>query len=72
MISHYVNKTLVKGTQSKTRNGNYCFQVFNGVLIRAAIDAKLDPNNKKTNFAKPDIRVGFIPGGKRKGRNRIR
>ena len=46
-----------------------CFQVFNGVLMRTAQDLKLDQNDKKTNFAKPDIKVGFIPGGKEVDRN---
>ena len=41
-------------------------KVFNGVLLRAAQDAKLDQDDRKTKFAKPDIRVGFIPGGKTK------
>jgi len=31
--------------------------------MRTSQDAKLDQNDKNTNFAKPDIRVGFIPGG---------
>ena len=31
--------------------------------MRAAQDAKLDQDDMKTKFVKPDIRVGFIPGG---------
>ena len=38
-------------------------KVFNGVLLRAAQDAKLDQDDRKTKFIKPDIMVGFIPGG---------
>jgi len=38
-------------------------EVFNGLLLRTSKDAKLDENDKETSFAKPDIRVGFIPGG---------
>ena len=38
-------------------------EVFNGIIIRAARDAKLDIDKKTTQFVKPDIRVGFIPGG---------
>ena len=37
--------------------------------MRAAQDAKLDQDDRKTKFAKPDIRVGFIPGGNTKGKN---
>lgn len=38
-------------------------EVFNGVLMRAALEAKLDHDNRETQFVKPDIMVGFIPGG---------
>ena len=39
-------------------------QVFNGLLLRTSKDANLNENDKETIFLKPDIRVGFIPGGK--------
>ena len=32
--------------------------------MRAALEAKLDHDNRETRFVKPDIMVGFIPGGK--------
>ena len=38
-------------------------EVFNGVTIRAARDASLDVDDKATEFVRPGIRVGFIPGG---------
>jgi len=38
-------------------------EIFNGVLLRTARDIKLDQDDKDTNFSKPDMRVGFIPGG---------
>ena len=38
-------------------------QVFNGLLLRAAQEAKLDSDDRNTKFVAPDIRVGFIPGG---------
>jgi len=38
-------------------------EVFNGVTIRAAREANLDVNDKTTQFIRPTIRVGFIPGG---------
>ena len=37
--------------------------------MRAAQDAKLDQDDRKTKFAKPDIRVGFIPGGNARDTN---
>ena len=39
-------------------------QVFNGVLLRAAADAGLDPNSGQ--IISPRLRVGFIPGGQSK------
>jgi len=38
-------------------------EVFNGLLIRAARDAKQDIDDKTTKFVKPGVRVGFIPAG---------
>lgn len=38
-------------------------EVFNGLLLRTSKDANLNENDKETIFLKPDIRVGFIPGG---------
>jgi len=38
-------------------------EVFNGILLRTCQDANQDKNDQNTNFAKPAIRVGFIPGG---------
>jgi len=38
-------------------------EVFNGVLLRAASDAKVESDDKDAKFVPPDIMVGFIPGG---------
>ena len=38
-------------------------QVFNGVLLRAAHDAKVESDDKDAKFVPPDMMVGFIPGG---------
>merc|ERR1719320_1472720 len=38
-------------------------KVFNGVLLRAAHDAKVESDDKDAKFVPPDMMVGFIPGG---------
>ena len=55
-------KQKISYTNHISKLEQFC-KVFNGVLLRAAQDAKLDQDNRKTKFAKPDIIVGFIPGG---------
>ena len=38
-------------------------KVFNGLILRAAEEKNIDVNAKDAVFAKPAVRVGFIPCG---------
>lgn len=38
-------------------------EVFNGLILRAAKDDSIDVDTKDAEFAKPSVRVGFIPCG---------
>ena len=38
-------------------------EIFNGVILKAAQDSKLDNKEGTREFVRPSIKVGLIPGG---------